>query len=224
MHTLRRLSRYAIILCLLYASWLMLNLSVPYLQMKSNVDFLKTKELIYHLRHWRVSFYVHVFTGLFALLAGIFQFNSYIICRQKRIHRITGYIYVIDVLFITGPAALVMAFYANGGIEARASFVLLAILWLGTTAMAWTRILQRKFIDHGSWTLRSYALTLSAITLRTYAFLFGYFHIQMRPVNIYITIAWLSWIPNLLIAELLIRKGFIKSLLKQNGTTVIVRK
>jgi len=214
MQIISRLFKLFILACLLYSSWLMLNLSLPYLQMKPNIDFLKTKELIYHIRHWRYSFYIHVFTGLFALVAGMFQFNSYLIRNQKLVHRITGYIYLLDVLFITGPSALVMAFYANGGIPARTSFVILATLWLFTTAMAWRQALKKKFIAHGSWMLRSYALTLSAITLRTYAFLFGHFHIQMRPVHVYITIAWLSWIPNLVVAEIMIRKGFIRSLFK----------
>lgn len=217
MQIISRLFKLIVLLCLLYCSWLMLNLTIPYLQMKSNVDFLKTKVFIYHIKHWRYSFYIHVFTSLLVLVAGIFQFNRYIITKQKLLHRISGYIYVIDVLFITGPAALVMAFYANGGIPARTSFVTLAILWLFTTGMAWRQALKKRYTTHGAWMLRSYALTLSAITLRTYAFLFGHFEIQMRPVNVYITIAWLSWIPNLIVAELMIRKGFINYLFKPSG-------
>ena len=219
MQIVSRVFKFILLAGLLYASWLMLNLSLPYVQMKGGIDFLKTKELVYHIRHWRYSFYIHVFTSLFILVAGIFQFNKYILKNHKRLHRISGYIYVLDVLFVAGPAGLVMAFYANGGTPARASFVILAALWLFTTAMAWRQALKKKFVSHGSWMLRSYALTLSAITLRSYAFLFGYFQIQMRPVHVYITIAWLSWIPNLIIAEILIRRGYIKSLFRSANTT-----
>lgn len=225
MRILRSVFRLLVPVCLLYTSWLMVNLSIPYLQMKSNVDFLKTKELIYHIRHWRFSFYIHVFTATFVLVAGIFQFSRYIIQKQKMLHRVSGYIYVCGVLFITGPAAFIMAWYANGGVPARASFVTLATLWLFTTAIAWKQVLKRNFVDHGAWMLRSYALTVSAITLRTYAFLFGYFQIQVRPVHIYITIAWLSWIPNLVVAEIMIRKGFVSYLLRpeQKQTPLIHR-
>lgn len=52
--------------------------------------------------------------------------------------------------------------------------------------------------------IRSYALTLSAITLRLYTIMFDYLQIDARPVDIYITTAWLSWVPNLLVAELII--------------------
>jgi hypothetical protein len=64
-------------------------------------------------------------------------------------------------------------------------------------------IKKRNFTKHGEWMLRSYALTLSAIMLRSYALLFDVLHIDMHPRNVYITIAWLSWVPNLLVAEVL---------------------
>ena len=52
--------------------------------------------------------------------------------------------------------------------------------------------------------IRSYALTLSAITLRIYTVAFSFFNVPARPVEIYITTAWLSWVPNLIIAEMII--------------------
>lgn len=214
MIALRRVLNIALLLALLFAFWLMLDLTLPYITGVGDRDFLRTKLFVYHILHWRYSFYIHVGSSMFVLVAGLFQFNRYIINKQKMLHRVSGYVYVIVVLFISGPASFIMGLYANGGVPARTSFVLLSTLWLFTTAMAWRQAVRKRFTDHGAWMLRSYALTLSAISLRTYNFLLGLTDLQLDPVERYILIAWLSWIPNLVVAEVMIRRGFIKSVLK----------
>lgn len=50
---------------------------------------------------------------------------------------------------------------------------------------------------------RSYALTLSAITLRFWKWLFVWLF-QPRPMDVYHVVSWLGWVGNLLIAEILI--------------------
>jgi hypothetical protein len=217
MIALRRIAWAALLLALLYASWLMLRLTLPYTALQPGIDFLKTKVNIYYFAPWRWSFYVHVFTGLAALVAGFTQFSAYIMRRHKALHRTMGYIYVVDVLLVTGPAALVMSFYANGGLPARLSFVLQAFCWLLFTGFAFRQVLRKRFIRHGEWMLRSYALTLAAISLRTYAALLTMAHSDIRPVDKYILIAWASWVPNLLFAEWLIRRGFVRKLLSKRS-------
>src|SRR5215216_1357082 len=91
---------------LLGSAFLMLRLTLPYTALQPGIDFLKTKVNVYHLLHWRWSFYIHVFTGILALVTGLTQFNGYILRHRPRLHRVCGYFYVTDVLFITGPAAL----------------------------------------------------------------------------------------------------------------------
>ncbi len=191
---------------------LMYQLSVPYLAFKPGIDFLQTKTLVYHITQWRWSFYLHVFTSIFVLIAGLLQFNSFILRRFRKLHRASGYVYITVVLVLSGPSGLVMGFYANGGLPARISFVLLACLWLFTTALAFKRALQGKFIVHGAWMARSYALALSALTLRAYALLIGVLNLDLRPATGYIIIAWLSWSVNLLVAEIWIRNGGVKRL------------
>jgi len=183
--------------------------------MRNDVDFLQTKQNVYHIDYWRRSFYVHVFTSIFVLIAGLTQFNTYLQKRRKRIHRFMGYLYVLLVVFVTGPAAFMMGWHANGGLPARTSFTLLAFLWVVFTVFAWRYATKKRFLQHRAFMIRSYALTLSAITLRIYTFSFAYFNVHARPVEIYITTAWLSWVPNLIIAEMIIsytRKKAIKNL------------
>lgn len=193
-----------LVLLLAFFSYLMLRLSLPYTVIRSDVDFLQTKQNIYHITYWRWSFYVHVFTSIFVLVAGLTQFNKFLQARYKKLHRFIGYLYVLLVVFITGPAAFMMGWHANGGLPARTSFTLLAFLWILFTACAWWFAFRKNFNKHRAFMIRSYALTLSAITLRIYTFAFAYFNINARPVEIYITTAWLSWVPNLIIAEMVI--------------------
>jgi hypothetical protein len=205
---IRKLLLYISAGLILYASWLMLLLSLPYLSLEQHVDFLMTKQLVYHIRHWRLSFYTHVFISIFVLLSGLLQFSWLVLKKYPGVHRTSGKIYVVIVLLFSGPSGLIMSFYANGGLAARISFVLLSLLWLITTFMGWRYALQRKWVKHAAMMLRSYALTLSAISLRFYAFLLGTFHVHLHPVPKYILISWLSWTLNLLIAEAIIKWGF----------------
>jgi hypothetical protein len=48
--------------------------------------------------------------------------------------------------------------------------------------------------------LRSYALAMAAITLRVYAFIASW-SIDLSNPPAYALIAWLSWVPNLLVVE-----------------------
>jgi hypothetical protein len=207
MPTFRRTIFYFFTAIVLYASWLMLLLSLPYTSFGPYVDFLMTKQLVYHIRHWRVSFYVHVFTSIVVLVMGLLQFSVYLLKKFPGLHRRSGKLYAFFVLGISGPSGLIMGFYANGGLPARISFVLLAALWLLTTLLGWRYAVQHKWPLHTAMMVRSYALTLSAISLRFYAFLIGTFHIPLRPVQAYVLISWLSWTLNLLLAEAIIRWG-----------------
>lgn len=201
---------------ILYASYLLIILSLPYIHFISDVDFLLTKQLIYHIKTWRISFYVHVFSSSFIILSGLFQFNRFVIYKKKQLHKFLGYIYIILVLFVSGPSAFIMSLYANGGIPAQISFTLLSVIWILSTAISFLAIRKGKIEKHAKWLLRSYALTLSAVTLRFYAYLFDAFNIPLHPIDTYIVLTWISWIPNLIICEILIRKGYIRSLLNPN--------
>lgn len=195
---------YALLLAgLAWGCWLMIALSLPYRAIQPDVDFLLTKQNVYHIKSWKISFYTHVYTSILVLVAGFTQFSPWVMRRHVRWHRTIGWMYLITVLIISGPAAFVMSLKANGGLPARASFTLLSMVWYACTLMALVRAKQHRYQSHARWMVRSYALTLSAITLRIYAFGFDALHISVPPRDVYITIAWLSWVPNLLVAEII---------------------
>ena len=127
-----------------------------------------------------------------------------------------GYIYVTDVLLITGPAGLLMGFYANGGISSRIAFVSLATLWIFFTAMALIKARQKNFKAHRKYMIRSYALTLSAITLRAWKYAITN-SFELPPMDVYRSVAWLGWVVNLGIAEYIIYRINLKSPLKKRN-------
>lgn len=183
--------------------WLMIDLTLPYLSFTYDVDFLLTKQKIIHLRHWRYAFNFHILFSIFSLIAGLTQFSNYILTKYKKLHRVMGYMYVIDVICIAGPSGLVMAFYANGTIVSKTSFVLLSVLWIGFTSWAIIKAFKKDFLEHEKWMIRSYSLTLSAISLRLMAIIFPKI-VHLDAHTEYAVLAWLSWTINLLIAECLI--------------------
>ncbi|NVK66832.1 MAG: DUF2306 domain-containing protein [Flavobacteriales bacterium] len=211
---LSKLINSAAFLAIAYASYLLILLSLPYIYFEPNVEFLGTKQWIYHIDLWRISFYVHVFSSPIVIIAGLFQFNKWMIRNRPKWHKALGYTYVVTVLLISGPAALVMSFYANGGRVAQTSFVLLSFCWIIFTFISFWKVKKGNFLAHIKWNIRSYALTLSAVTLRFYAYLFDVFEVQLGPKETYILLAYLSWIPNLILAELLIAFGYARHLLK----------
>lgn len=206
----RPIIRNLLFLALAFFSFLMIRLTWPYTAMSSDVGFLHSKAAIYHLRYWRISFYAHVFTSCGALLAGFTQFAPRLLHRYPRIHRLMGWVYLVIVTTISGPAGLIMGFHANGGWAARCSFIGLATLWITFTAFAGYYAVRRRFDLHGAFMFLSYALTLSAVTLRLYTYLIEAASLPLSPREIYILTAWLCWAPNLLVAGILISKGWVQ--------------
>ncbi len=186
------------------STFLMLRITIPYFSFRYDVDFLLTKQAVLHIAAWRWAFYTHITCSIFALILGGLQFISFIIQNHPRFHRAIGKAYIVLVLFFSAPSGLIMGFYANGGAVSKISFVLLSLLWWFFTFFAYCRIKNKNVESHINFMYRSYALTVSAITFRMYVMLVPHF-IHLPAKEMYSLIAWLSWVPNLLVAELLIK-------------------
>lgn len=190
---------------LLFCSWLMFRITLPYFSFEYDISFLLTKQRILHKSIWRWAFYTHISSSLLVLVLGIFQFIPILLKTFPVLHRLMGKAYVLLVLAISAPSGFIMALYANGGIWAKISFSLISLLWFVFTMQAYIKICNKNIQAHTAFMIRSYALTLSAITLRTYVVILPHFFI-LHSNEMYALISWLSWIPNLIIAEILIRK------------------
>ena len=197
-----------LILCFGYFFWLMLQLTFEYIPAKSDVSFLMIKqtEVISHPEYLSF-FYSHVYSSILVLLTGFLA-----IIRVKfnkiKIHQYAGKAYVFVILFLAAPTGIYMGFFANGGFFSKISFVILGIFWWFSTFKAYQLIRQKNYKAHQQWMWRSFALTLSAITLRLWKWIIVYFF-HPSPMDVYEIVAWLGWIPNILLIELLIRKKIL---------------
>lgn len=189
---------------LAFFSILMLRITLPYLAMEDNTAFLRIKQHVIHLGIWKMAFYVHVFTSMFALVAGFTQFSKKILARRKPLHRMMGRLYIIVILGLSGPSGMIMAWYANGGWSSQLAFGILSLLWMSFTFLAFRSIKKGQVLRHKQMMWRSYALTLSAVTLRAWK-LGIVWAIHPHPMDLYIVVAWLGWVPNLLLVEWWIR-------------------
>ncbi|MBI3883434.1 MAG: DUF2306 domain-containing protein [Sphingobacteriales bacterium] len=193
----------------------MLKVVLVYIPINWAAGFLFLKQQYIKNTIWRIAFFTHVFTSMLVLVAGFSQFSSSLLKKKPKLHRTLGYIYVINILFITGPAGLIMSFYANGGLIARISFLILSFLWIFFTAMALYHAINKSFTAHKHFMIRSYALTLSAITLRSWKVIIAFFFQNLGPMDRYRIIAWLGWGFNLVMAELIIQQIKKQDLLKE---------
>ena len=145
----------------------------------------------------------HVYGGGIALLLGPFLLNNKLRARFLNTHRFLGRVYLLAVL-ASGLSGLYLATVTFGGLSAQIGFGVLAILWLWSGSMALVRIRQGDQTRHRVWMYRNYALTYAAVTLR--------FALPAMMANgipfeaAYQTIAWMSWVPNLIVTEWCILK------------------
>lgn len=148
---------------------------------------------------------VHAGFAATALLLGPIQFIRVLRNRWPRIHRWIGTTYVACCI-IGGCAGLLLAFGTVAGWVASIGFGSLAIVWIACTAQAWGFARRRKFASHERWMIRSFALTLAAVTLRLYIPIALLLHLNLNTA--YQAISYLCWIPNLAVAELLLVFAF----------------
>lgn len=102
-----------------------------------------------------------------------------------------------------GTAGLVLAPGSTAGPIATAGFGSLAVIWIVVNLLGWRAAMQGRFVQHCRWMIRSWALTLAAVTLRVYLPLVMALDLPFSPW--YRAIAFLCWVPNLILAEVWLR-------------------
>lgn len=158
----------------------------------------------YHAELRPIAFYAHVLLAPVALALVPFQLWRGLRNRQPMMHRVIGRIYGVAVM-LSGAGGLWLAITTEAGAVASWGFGLLALAWLGTTGWGIALAMRGDRLAHEQWMIRSIALTLAAVTLRIYlGFVFG-FGLEFAPA--YSAIAFLCWVPNLAVAEMLLRRA-----------------
>ena len=193
-------------------SWILLGLLAVLVGLYPGIYFLadrkfgllssKTDYLLGNI-FWNIGFYTHIILGGVALLIGWIQFSSFIRNKYLHLHRLTGKVYVVAVL-LSSLAGIGIGIFATGGPVAAIGFVCLGITWFTTTLMAYIYIRDMQVERHEKMMIYSYAACFAAVTLRIWlpllSGLLGDF------ITAYRIVAWLCWVPNLIVASLLCRR------------------
>ena len=171
---------------------LMMNYRFPILESKS-------QELLASIV-WNLGFYSHIILGGVALLIGWIQFIKKLRKANLKIHRIIGKIYFVSAL-VSASSAIFISFSVPGGLIAATGFISLGLIWYYTSLKAYVFIREKRIEEHAKMMIYSYAACFAAVTFRVYQpilnLLFNDFEIAYR------TVAWLCWVPNLMVAYLI---------------------
>jgi hypothetical protein len=142
---------------------------------------------------------LHVGGGAVALVLGIIQMIGLRRRPPPTWHRALGSLYVLSVFASVAGVAAIVAYSFGPPINA-VGFGLLGLAWAITTGCGLVCALQGRGAAHRRWMIRSFALTLAAVSLRLQLGI-----LQLHPdisYNLaYSIVAWSSWLPNLLIAQ-----------------------
>jgi uncharacterized membrane protein len=148
---------------------------------------------------------LHAGTGGLALLLSPVQLSARVRARVPCLHRIVGRT-VLAAIGVAGVAGLVLSSVSLAGSLGTAGFGMLALAWLTCAALGLRAILRGDVAAHRRWMIRTFALTYAGVTLRLWLIvlipLFGGDFLQA-----YLLTPFLSWVPNLVVAELVVRRG-----------------
>jgi len=160
------------------------------------------------------AFYAHVVAGGVALVCAPLQLWEGLRRRRPAVHRLLGRTYVVAVA-VGGTSGLVVAPVNQAGVVGAVGFGSLALLWLWTTWRGYRAARRRDLGAHRDWMTRSFALTYAGVTLRLWttalvaaqALALGD---GLDPVEAfdraYVLVPFLSWVPNLVVAEIVVRR------------------
>ena len=142
---------------------------------------------------------LHIVGAILTLALGPFQFLPRLRDRHLTVHRWLGRFYLFGVL-TGGVGGLYLALFSYGGLITHLGFGTLAVAWLTSGLLAYRAIRARRIEVHRQWMTRNFALTFAAVMLRLW--IPGSEAAGISFDVSYPVVAWLCWVPNLVVAEL----------------------
>lgn len=180
---------------------------------------------VYAARPWpiQIAFWVHIVSAGLALAVGPLQFSRRLRAANRLAHRWIGRSYVLASLVGAG-SGLVMSMASSVGLLGFFGFGSLSVVWGWATWRGFrAAAYERDFRAHQAWMIRSFALTYGAVTLRLWFALLVLaqlpFTTDLEAVlaNAYAPLAFVAWLPNLVVAELMIRRRRLPGLYYARG-------
>lgn len=188
--------------------WILHTTSKNFMVDPTFSTFLWNKEIeLPNEKLWIVMIQLHIALAIIALITGPLGLSRAMRMKKPHLHRWNGRIYVMVIVFNILPGYYV-ALYANGGIWSTIGFLILNTLWLLTTINGYRFIRKGQVHRHRSWILRSFFLTFANLTIYILVTIFQYVAGLSYGFS-YSLGAWLAFMINLVLAEIVIRKSTI---------------
>lgn len=196
---------YAVSILFITTMWVLHTWSKNFIVDPNFTTFLAKKDqILANESLWVIMIQIHIILATISLLTGPLGIIKPIRKRSRRFHRWNGRLYVLSIVlnFIPG---IYVSFFASGGWPSTIGFLVLNILWFGTTFLGYLSIKKKNVILHSQWMTRSFFLCFANMTIYV---IVAITHSAMNlSYGISYTIAvWLCWMLNLGIAEFVIRK------------------
>jgi hypothetical protein len=135
----------------------------------------------------------HITAGGGALILGPMQFWGKFRVRYTKLHRWMGVAYLLAIL-VSAACAVILSFTTAYEVNWAYAFSaqVWAAVWIITTIIAYRAALQKKFVLHREWMMRSYIVTLafivSGLTLK-YLLKIGFGNFEDISPSLF----WMGW-------------------------------
>ncbi len=188
--------------------WILHTLSKNFMVDPMFESFMSRKDSLLHNQSlWIAMIRVHILLAVISLLTGPLGILKKIRVKSIKFHRWNGRLYVLSIILNFIPGVYV-SFFATGGWPSTVGFLILNILWLGTTLLGYWHIKNKKIVPHSQWMIRSFFLSFANMTI--YIIVAIAHHITHIPYGTsYMIAVWLCWMINLVVAEMIIRKKIV---------------
>ena len=119
-----------------------------------------------------VSLIIHMIGGSMMMLSAIINFNSDILRKKRRLHRFSGYNFILGGI-IAGSSAIIMTLFSPERFSSFNAFtnLLWGSLLLLYPLLAFRAIKRKDIQSHQSWMVRAYAVAAGPAAHRLFFFL-----------------------------------------------------
>lgn len=109
---------------------------------------------------------MHVIPGILFMVCGPLQFLSRLRNKHPRIHRLSGYAFVLSSYFIGLSGLSIALWFPFGGLPETLVTVVFGSLFLICLSMGLRYAIQGQFQRHRHWMIRTFNLGLAVVTIR----------------------------------------------------------
>ncbi|EFM09673.1 conserved hypothetical protein [Paenibacillus curdlanolyticus YK9] len=141
-----------------------------------------------HLPVWLKVMNIHIGVASLAMVCGALNFLPALHARNRKLHCINGYVYVVSVMLVSLTSGY-MAPYSTGGKAVSIAFNMLNIVWPAMTVIAIMRIRKKRLQAHREWMVRSYAYCFTNMLIHLITFMlhngWGVDYVASYAISVY---------------------------------------